>query len=165
MKRACLVLSCFVFFCFGSAYLFLSCLPCFVLYVCMSFSFWCCLTGLCSMLKADMNEDSIAALDQIVRHDVGCWLATLPVPHRYGESNLFAREPVFFRKKKRVEGDAVGYSRKQTRGILIPTSSPAVLEEWINVRKQVQLWAWEVSPIVSGLPLPHHRPNSLLNQP
>ena len=90
-----------------------------------------------------MNEDSIAALDQIVGHDVGCWLATLPVPHTYGESNLFAREPVMFRKKKRVEEDAVGYSRQQTRGffLYLPRRQLAVLEEWINVRKQVQLWA------------------------
>ena len=88
-----------------------------------------------------MNEDNIAALESILGHDDSCWLATLPVPCSYGESNLFAREPVMFRKKKRVEEDAVGYSRQQTRGILIPTSSPAVLEEWINVRKQLQLWA------------------------
>ena len=49
-----------------------------------------------------MNEDNIAALESILGHDDSCWLATLPVPHSYGESNLFAREPVMFRKKKRV---------------------------------------------------------------
>jgi hypothetical protein len=46
-----------------------------------------------------MNEDDILALDQILGHDNSCWLATLPVPHRHGESNLFARDPVLFRKK------------------------------------------------------------------
>ena len=105
-----------------------------------------------------MNEDNIAALESILGHDDSCWLATLPVPHSYGESNLFAREPVMFRKKKRVAEDEGrvaenegGYSRQQSRGILIPTSSPAVVDEWTNVKKQVQLWAWEVSQIVTAL--------------
>ncbi len=104
-----------------------------------------------------MNEDDILALDQIVGHDNSCWLATLPVPlpvpHRHGESNLFARDPVLFRKKKRfAEDDEGGYSRKQSRGIQIPTPSPAVVDQWANLRKQVQLWAWEVIRIVSALP-------------
>ncbi len=100
-----------------------------------------------------MNEDNIAALESILGHDDSCWLATLPVPTSYGESNLFAREPVLFRKKKRVaedEGEG-GYSRQQSRGILIPTSSPAVVEQWTNVKRIVQLWGWEVSEIVSAL--------------
>jgi hypothetical protein len=112
-----------------------------------------------------MNVDNILALDQIVCHDAGFWLATLPVPCRYGEFNLFAREPVLFRKKKDVGKDDVGYSREQTRGIPIPTSSLAVPQEWCNVRKQVQLWAWEVSSIVSAQPFAHHHSNSNLNQP
>jgi hypothetical protein len=98
-----------------------------------------------------MNEVNIAALESILGHDDSCWLATLPVPYSYGESNLFAREPVLFRKKKRVAEDEGGYSRQQSRGILIPTASPAVVEEWTNVKKQVQLWGWEVSEIVSAL--------------
>ena len=100
-----------------------------------------------------MNEVNIAALESILGHDDSCWLATLPVPYSYGESNLFAREPVLFRKKKRVGGDEGEgeYSRQQSRGILIPTSSPAVVEQWTNVKKQVQLWGWEVSEIVSAL--------------
>ena len=88
-----------------------------------------------------MNEDNIAALESILGHDDSCWLATLPVPYSYGECNLFAREPVMFRKKKRVAEDEGGYSRQQSKGILIPTSSPAVVDEWTNVKKQVQLWA------------------------
>ena len=52
-----------------------------------------------------MNEDNIAALGSILGHDDSCWLATLPVPNSYGESNLFAREPALFRKKKRIVGD------------------------------------------------------------
>ena len=100
-----------------------------------------------------MNEDDILALDQFLGHDNSCWLATLPVPHRHGESNLFARDPVLFRKKKRfAEDDEGGYSRKQSRGIQIPTSIPAVVDQWANLRKQVQLWAWEVIRIVSALP-------------
>ena len=101
-----------------------------------------------------MNEDHIAALDQSMGmgqgHDVSCWLATLPVPTSYGEYNLFAREPVLFRKKKGKvgENEDAGYSRQQTRGILIPTSSPAVVHEWRNVRQLLQLWAWEVSPSI-----------------
>jgi hypothetical protein len=98
-----------------------------------------------------MNEDNIAALESILGHDDSCWLATLPVPYSYGESNLFAHEPVLFRKKKRVAEDEGGYSRQQSRGILIPTASLAVVEEWTNVKKQVQLWGWEVSEIVSAL--------------
>jgi hypothetical protein len=100
-----------------------------------------------------MNEDGILALDQILGDNNSGWLATLPVPHSHGESNLFARDPVLFRKKKRVvEDDDGGYSRKQSRGIQIPTSFPAVVDQWTNLRKQVQLWAWEVSSIVSALP-------------
>ncbi len=72
-----------------------------------------------------MNEDHIAALDQSMGqgHDVSCWLATLPVPTSCGEYNLFAREPVLFRKKqgKVGENEDAGYSRQQTRGIQIPT--------------------------------------------
>ncbi len=112
-----------------------------------------------------MNVDNIAALDRIVFHDAGYWLATLPVPLRHGESNLFAREPVLFRKKKHVAEDDVGYSRQQTRGIRIPTSSLAIPQEWCNVRKQVQLWAWEVRPIVSALPFAHHHSKLYMNQP
>jgi hypothetical protein len=63
-----------------------------------------------------MNEDDILASDQILGDDNSGWLATLPVPHRHGESNLFARDPVLFGKKKRVaEDDEGGYSRKQSR--------------------------------------------------
>jgi hypothetical protein len=105
-----------------------------------------------------MNEDNIAALESILGQDDSCWLATLPVPYSYGESNLFAREPVLFRKKKRVAEDEGrvaenegGYSRQQSRGILIPTASRAVVEEWTNVKKQVQLWGWAVSETVSAL--------------
>jgi hypothetical protein len=58
---------------------------------------------------------------------------------------------LMFRKKKRVAEDDGGYSRQQSRGILIPTSSPAVVDEWTNVKKQVQLWAWEVSQIATAL--------------
>ena len=76
-----------------------------------------------------MNEDNIAALESILGHDDSCWLATLPVPCSYGESNLFVREPVLFRKKKRVAEDEGAYSRQQSRGILIPTASPAVVEQ------------------------------------
>jgi hypothetical protein len=66
---------------------------------------------------------------------------------------LFARDPVLFRKKKRfAEDDEGGYSRKQSRGIQIPTSIPAVVDQWANLRKQVQLWAWEVIRIVRALP-------------
>jgi len=68
---------------------------------------------------------------------------------------LFARDPVLFRKKKRFvedDDDEGGYSRKQSRGIQIPTSIPAVVDQWANLRKQVQLWAWEVIRIVSALP-------------
>ena len=81
---------------------------------------------------------------------VGCWLATLPVPTTYGEDNLFACQPVLFRKKKgRVaENEEGGYSRQQTKGIQIPTSSPAVVHEWTNVRQLLQLWAWEVIPSI-----------------
>jgi hypothetical protein len=52
-----------------------------------------------------MNEDNIAALELLILGHGGCWLATLPVPHRHGESNLFAPEPVLFRKKVRVAED------------------------------------------------------------
>jgi hypothetical protein len=76
-----------------------------------------------------MNIDNIAALESILGHDDSCWLATLPAPTSYGESNLFAREPVMFRKKKLSAEDEGGYSRQQSRGILIPTSLPAVVEE------------------------------------
>ncbi len=61
-----------------------------------------------------MNEDDILALDEILGGDNGCWLETPPVPQRHGESNLFARDPVLFRKKKRVaEDDEGGYSRSE----------------------------------------------------
>jgi hypothetical protein len=111
-----------------------------------------------------MNEDHIAALDQSIGHDVSCWLATLPVPTSYGEYNLFAREPVLFRKKKGKVGgnEDAGYSRQQTRGIQIPTSSPAVVHEWTNVRQLLQLWAWEVSPSILILKARTSMPRNLL---
>jgi hypothetical protein len=64
-----------------------------------------------------MNEDNIAALDQSIGRDGSCWLATLPVPMTCGEYNLFACEPVLFRKKKGqvAENEEGGYSRQQTR--------------------------------------------------
>ena len=68
----------------------------------------------------------------------------------YLDCSLLTREPVLFRKKrgKVGENEDAGYSRQQTRDILIPTSSPAVVHEWRNVRQLLQLWAWEVSPSI-----------------
>ncbi len=102
---------------------------------------WC---GGASCCGQKMNEDNIAALDQSIGHCGSFWLATLPVPTTYGEYNLFACQPVLFRKKKGLvaENEEGGYSRQQTKGIQIPTSSPAVVHEWTNVRQLLQLWAW-----------------------
>jgi hypothetical protein len=97
-----------------------------------------------------MNEDNIAALDQSIGHDVSCWLATLPVPTTYGEYNLFACQAslcCFGRRRGKVQKmkkEGI-QSRQKTNGIQIPTSSPAVVHEWTNVRQLLQLWAWEVA--------------------